>query len=104
MRLKELRKINNKTQQEMASLIKTSQSNYGKYERGELEPNLETLCILADFFGVSVDYLINHKTDSLDISYYSETAKTIIKKMPQLKEENLKRLNDFCDGLISGQY
>lgn len=103
MRLKELRKINNKTQQEMASLIKTSQSNYGKYERGELEPDIETLCLLADYFSVSVDYLIEHQTDSLDISYYDETAKTIIKKMPNLKKENLKRLNDFCNGLIEGQ-
>ena len=103
IRLKELRKEFNKTQNEIALLIKTSQSNYGKYERGELEPDIDTLCVLADFYGVSVDYLIGHKTDTFDISYYNITALDIVKKLPNLNTENLKKLDSVCDGLILGQ-
>ena len=29
-----------------------------RYERGECEPNLESLIAIAEFFGVSVDYLV----------------------------------------------
>lgn len=103
MKLKELIEIHNLNQTEFAQKIGVSQKTISNYLSGETEPTLSILCKMAEFFGVSLDYLCDYKIDSLDISYYSETAKTIIKKMPQLKEENLKNLNIICDGLISGQ-
>ncbi|MGN1222051.1 MAG: helix-turn-helix domain-containing protein [Christensenellales bacterium] len=103
LRLKELRKSNNKTQKEIAEVIQTTQSNYGKYELEQQEPNIETLKLLADYYGVSVDYLIGHKTDSLDISFYSATAKQIVDMLPQLNNENLKKLCSVVEGLILGQ-
>lgn len=33
-----------------------------KYERGKREPKLETWFKLADFFGVSLSYLVYHET------------------------------------------
>lgn len=58
MRLKELRKAKGMTQNEVAKVIGYSSLSYARYEKGEREPDINTLCKLADYFEVSVDYLI----------------------------------------------
>ena len=60
MRLKELRLQKQITQKEVAIKVGCSTNNYARYERGEREPDIYLLKKFADFFGVSVDYLINH--------------------------------------------
>lgn len=57
MKLKELRENKKLSQSDIAKIINVSQSNYAKYEREEIEPNIETLKALAEFYGVSLDYL-----------------------------------------------
>lgn len=59
MRLKELRKAKGMTQNEVAKVIGYSSLSYARYEKGEREPDINTLCKLADYFEVSVDYLIS---------------------------------------------
>lgn len=46
------------TQMEVCKETNISQSNLTKYENGKLEPSIETLGILADFYNVSVDWLL----------------------------------------------
>lgn len=58
MRLKELRLAKGMTQSEVAKVIGYSSLSYSRYEKGEREPDISTLCKLADFFEVSVDYLL----------------------------------------------
>lgn len=53
-----LRKAKKVTQKEMADFLKTTQTTYSRYELGTREPDIETLLKLADYFGVSVDYLL----------------------------------------------
>ena len=62
-RLKELRTSKNLTQTELAKVFGCNQTAIGKYERGELYPNFSLLIKLADFFEVSVDYLIGREDD-----------------------------------------
>lgn len=57
-RLKELRVLNDLSQQKLANLLKTSKSSINMYERGEREPGLEMLENIADFFNVDMDYLM----------------------------------------------
>ena len=57
-RLKELRKEKGVTQAEVAKIINTNQSQYGKYENGKTNLSLETSKILANYFDVSVSYLL----------------------------------------------
>lgn len=45
------------TQQEVADVLNTSRSNITKYENGTLEPNLETIGMIAELYGVSTDWL-----------------------------------------------
>ena len=54
-KLREKRGMNRKALGECCGLSKNA---IGRYERGEREPKIETLILLADFFGCSVDYLV----------------------------------------------
>lgn len=62
-RLKELRKEKGVTQAEVAKIINTNQSQYGKYENGKTNLNLETSKILANYFDVSVPYLLGIESE-----------------------------------------
>ena len=65
MKLKELRQQEGKTQQEIAKLLNTTHQTYSRYELETSEPTIETLCKLADYYNVSLDYLVdrNFKKD-----------------------------------------
>lgn len=54
-----LRRKNNLTQQELASKVSYSDNAVSRWERGEVTPSVETLDIIATFFGVSVSDLID---------------------------------------------
>ena len=58
MRIKELRKERNLTQKEIADALKITPQVMSRYERGDHEPDIATLKRLADFFCVSIDYLV----------------------------------------------
>ncbi len=61
-RLKALRKERNLKQIDVANYLGVSNSAYGNYELGQREPDFATLNKLAEYFGVSVDYLLG-RTD-----------------------------------------
>lgn len=55
--IKRARKNAKMTQQEVADTINTSRTNITKYEIGALEPNIETIGMLAELYNVSTDWL-----------------------------------------------
>ena len=57
-RLKECRKKISKTQKDVAFDLGISESGYQNYELGNSEPNLKNMIQIADYFGVSIDYLV----------------------------------------------
>lgn len=57
-RLAYLRKKNEYTQQRVADFLGITRPAYTAYERGTREPDYESLQKLANFFGVSTDYLL----------------------------------------------
>lgn len=62
-RLKYLRTHHNGkklTQEEMSKLLKVQRSTYGEYERGKIKPPMDKLNFLANYFDVSVDYLLGN--------------------------------------------
>ena len=58
MRLKELRKNKGLSQLRLATELNTTQNTVSRYETGEREPGIDELIKIADYFNVSVDYLI----------------------------------------------
>lgn len=63
MRLKALRLERHLQQSDVASIIGCGQPLYSRYERGEREIPLPALIALADFYGVSLDYLVGRSDD-----------------------------------------
>lgn len=57
-RLRNLRNEKDLTQQDLADFLGITRPAYTAYESGRRQPDNETLSKLADFFGVSVDYLL----------------------------------------------
>lgn len=64
-RLKELREGRRIYQRELAETLGMSFRGYQNYETGQSEPRLVTLIAIADYFGVSIDYLVG-RTDIPD--------------------------------------
>ena len=61
VRLKELRKKNELTQQAVAEQLQVDRSTYAKYEIGRVCPDQQGLLALAELFGVTVDYLLGRE-------------------------------------------
>lgn len=62
-RLAYLRKNKEKTQDDMAKHLGITRPAYTAYESGRRQPDYETLIKLADFFGVTTDYLLGRTDD-----------------------------------------
>lgn len=60
-RLKQLRSEKNLTQAKLASILGVAKTTLAAYEQEKSEPSIDTLKKLADYFNVSVDYLIGYK-------------------------------------------
>ncbi len=66
MRLKQLRKAKGISQLNLAMRLNTNQNTISRYETGEREPAINDLIKIADFFNVSLDYLLE-RTDNPNI-------------------------------------
>jgi len=60
--LKDIRKLKGLTQKQIAKGIGVDERVYQRYEYGNVKPSFDKLIALADYFDVSVDYLIG-RTD-----------------------------------------
>lgn len=111
MRLKELRKENRITQKELAKTIGYEQTIISMWESGTREPSNETLIKLADFFNVSVDYLLNHEVEykkkedyessySIVLNFETEAQKELLVKVNSLEPLEMAKVDAFIDGLL----
>ena len=60
-RIRDLREDHDKTQQEIAEILGTSQTMYARYERGANEMPVRHLIVLCKYYGVSADYILGLK-------------------------------------------
>jgi len=67
LKLKELREKKGLLQKDVANYLKIARNTYSQYEIGAREPDIITLISLADYFGVSIDYLVG-RTDNPNIT------------------------------------
>ena len=56
--IRNLREDHDKTQKELADYLNIKQTTYSKYELGQINIPVEVFIKLADFYNVSVDYLL----------------------------------------------
>jgi len=68
IRLSELRNSRDLTQQQVADMIGISRARLNNYEQGTREPDIDTIRLLADFFGVSTDDLLGRPANAIPVS------------------------------------
>ncbi len=56
--IRNLREDNDKTQNELADYLNIKQTTYSKYELGKINIPIEVFIKLADYYNVSIDYLV----------------------------------------------
>lgn len=94
MRIKELREEKGLTQAELANAIFTSQRNIGRWENAENEPTYSQLVKLADFFNVSIDFLVERE-DDFGVKQFNETQSATLTSDEKRLLEAFNRLNDL---------
>ena len=92
-KIKELRLSKNLKTQDLAVKVGVNQSSISNYESGLRTPSLEVLIRLAEFFEVSLDYLLDHNPDQ---KLYKEIEAALVDE-PQLLEafEEMKERDDL---------
>ncbi|MBU5445416.1 helix-turn-helix domain-containing protein [Paenibacillus sp. MSJ-34] len=99
-RLAELRNRRHLTQYELADRLQFSRAQIGNYEQGTREPDFQTLITFADFFDVSVDYLLGRTDDPIaslggmasdvgDIVIFSGQKEQLTSKEAEFLQESL---------------
>lgn len=63
-RIRDLREDRDLSQAEIAKVLKTTQQQYSKIETGKADISGEKLCLLAEFYNVSVDYILGLTKDA----------------------------------------
>ena len=90
--LKKLREEASVSQKSLAEAVGVSQQSINKYENHNIEPDIETLIRISDYFDTSVDYLVGHSSVKRRITEYQELDLTpeesyIVEKYRVLKNK-----------------
>ncbi len=89
---KHIREKSGLTQQQLADKLGISRSAIGMYEKGEREPNFETLELIADTFNVDMNYLLGKKSSTEvipDVYYFNPETSKIAQEIYDNKELSL---------------
>lgn len=100
-RIKDLREDADRTQSDLAAYLGTTAQYYGKYEKGERELPFTRAIELAEYYGVSLDYLAgrtNVKELRSDISL-GEDELRLLREFRGLSERNKGKLELFAEQL-----
>ena len=100
--IKELRKQQKKTQKDLAEYLGINTVSYLGYESGRTEPNIDRLIKLADYYHVSLDYLVGREWRD-EIGYLSPVQRDCVEDIKKLTEINLFKATAYIKGLIAGQ-
>ena len=104
MRLRELRKEKNITMKELGNIVGVTESAISQYELGKREPSNETLFKLADFFDVSVDYLLGREEEEQKKPIpEDELDREILERFSKLSPADADKVAAFIEGLLASK-
>ena len=100
-RLKELRQQRNLNQSAIAEVLHVKQNTISNWEKGKTEISNGDAITLADYFGVSVDYLLGRDDAPISADNLSDGEKQLISLIKQLTDEETEELSNFVDFILS---
>ena len=120
--LKKLRESRNVMQKDVANALGISPASYSLYEKGQREPSIDMVTLIADYFHVSVDYLIGiEKSDGLcsmttfqdeiddytqelgEFLYYNPNHKVLFDASMEVKQSDIELAKQMLDR-INGKF
>ena len=107
--LAKLRKERNVGQKELAAFLSLSTGTISNYENGVHSPDLNTLCKLAEYFGVTTDYLLNRTDYRYDTKKMSQrlsrdyTLSDVVDVVLSCSESSVDHLMEYALFLQSRQ-
>lgn len=104
-RIRDLREDADKTQTEIADHLGTTAQYYGKYEKGERELPFSRAVQLAEYYGVSLDYLAGRVQRRLPFTAepFTLDQQKIAEMYALLTERNKGKLELFAEQLLASQ-
>ena len=97
IRLKELREINEISQYKLADALNLSRSVLSNYEQGIREPDFNTLRLIANYFNVSIDFLLGESEIKERLLSREEMKKyaNLLKQIENIKGFDVNKIGTF---------
>ena len=95
--IKELRTKRGLTQGSLGELVNLAESTISLYESNKRSPDYETLKKIADFFDVSLDYLLGRTNEKLPANQIKEDPAKYNLKQDSFLDDLLKRVPDLTE-------
>lgn len=103
-RIAQLRKNRSMSQFQLAKTLNIATSTLGMYETNKRKPNMEMLEKLADFFGVSIDYLLGRETtDKSDIDLDKAIDNAMSFDGKPVTEHDRKMMKQLWKAYVAGK-
>ena len=100
-RLKKLRMEKGFSQRTFTKKVDLNYSQYNRYERGDSIPTTETISKLATALGVSVDFLLEGKTqDAATANFEDKDLLRLFERLEKLPPEDKNSIKDVIDGFL----
>jgi transcriptional regulator with XRE-family HTH domain len=99
-RLAELRKIRGYTHNDLARVLQVTRQTYSLYESGKHEMSYDSLIKIADFFGVTVDYLFG-RCDYLSTDLLSSDEIDIVMKLRTFSKRDRQLTKAIIDTITN---
>lgn len=96
MRLRELRKKAGLTMKEVGVAVGSAESTMSLYETGKRQPDFCTMKRIADYFGVTVDYLMGSEVDEI-LEKRSSEEQTLLRGYRNLSEIDKKEVLEYIE-------
>ena len=97
--LKKLRNQKELTQAELSTVLNVSPSTIGMWEQGRREPDYDYLKAIADYFNVSIDYLLGRKTANSSPPLSDEHS-SLLQKYDALADDGRQLIRTMLDSLL----
>ena len=100
-RLKTLREHAKIIQSELARALDVTQGTVGNWETGTRIPDSDTLKDVANYFGVSIDYLLgNDNREEANAQFDDPKIRLLARHLAEIQDEDRKRLIENIEGTI----